>query len=741
MALATSMLEGACHRTRWGGPSASDSSAQSPGGPKVGSSDMPPPPLPPRDTASWKHPRILLTPDRIAVLQALQRDNAPSWQAVMQSCTEKASGTIEGGYEGEDWAYGGLDLALCWRVNPGRAEFARAAAKYMVALVDDFDHVGDKKGGDKVVEGNDGYSIRNRGFLAAMIFDWIYDSGEITPEIKKKVIDRIHKYLRWYRKDGYKRDDAISNHYMGHFGTAAAAGAAFDGEDPKGAEMRATARYMWKNEVIPGFAKLAGGDFAEGWQYARTVASSIAVYVDIESRAPGGNPKIADELPWLRESVAFQTHALLPDGVHCFDNGDWSHKPAKPSSMQLALTSLALPRGEPARNHALFLARRFRSKDGSLWNWADALADDVNNPGEDPRKGPTSYFARGTGTVFARTDWSDKAVWASLTASPFYSDHQHLDQGHFEVVRGSDALIIDPGDYDSYSTMSHNSILVDDKKDTQRWTPNQGVWGKDVGVRQFQDVGGVVFAHADFGRAYDNDPDAKKKPSVPRAERDWVFSRTPIPGMSATSGRLVIFDRLTLGKSSYGATWTGHASVTPKVAGATTTITLGASQAIINVLLPQGATQKLLVEPTLQTGDIFMQNTPAEGIKSTRIETESPKGSTERRFLHAIAIGPAGEPAPPTSRLEGDGVAGASIADESYVFPEAGPHKSPAGFWFKTPATTTRAVLVSLAPNGGYGFSGAKDGAACKITATPGGSSRASAAGVVILGLKDCAVK
>jgi hypothetical protein len=681
----------------------------------------------------------LLSPERMRIVEAARAANTPSYQALMSSCNEAASGTMSGGYEGEDWAYKGLDLALCWRLNPGRLELARAAAKYMNALVDDYESIGDRRGGLRAVKGNDGYSIRNRAFLASMIFDWLYDSGEIDADVKKKIINHVYESLKWYRKEGYKRDDAISNHYMGHFGTAAAGGIAFDGEDPRGGEMRNLARTMWKTEVIPAFAKLAGGDFAEGWQYARTVGASIAIYVEAESRAPAGNPKIADELPWLRESVAFQTHALLPDGIHCQDNADWSRKPARQPSMFPMLTSVALPKGDPAGQRALWLGRKVRTD--AIWNWADAIADDPNNQGEDPRKGPTSYLAKGTGTVLARTDWTDKAVFVSLTASPFYSDHQHLDQGHFEIVRGPDQLLIDPGDYDSYSTLSHNTIAVDDKKDVQRWPPSQGVWGKDVGVRRFQDDKGVVYALADFARSYDNDPDGDKKGhSVTRAEREFVFSRAPVPGMNASSARVVIYDRVTVAKPTYAVWWNGHASVTPRAAPGVTTFSLGGSQAIVNVLIPSGVTQRLLVEPTQKSSDAFTQNTPAEGIKSTRFETDSAKGSTERRFLHAIVVGAAGDPAPAVQKLEGEGVDGAAVADEAYVFPHAGPHKAVAGFSYRAPTGAVRHVVTGLAPNAGYAFSGAKEGAVCKITAS-GGGTKASQAGVVMLEVRDCAVR
>lgn len=697
----------------------------------------------PANAAGWTHPRIFLTPARLAAIEGMQRSGHPSWRAVEEKCNEATRSNTESGYEAEDWAHNAVNLALCWRIHKGRDDYARASVKYVIAMLDDLETVGDHKGGERVVAGNDGYSIRNRGCLAAVAYDWLSGSDALSPDVKKKIITRVHQYLTWYRKDGYKRDDAISNHYMGHFCTAAAAGLAMDGEDPRGREMRELARKMWHSEVIPGFRKVDGGDFTEGWQYARTVGASIAIYVDGESRAPGGNPKVIDELPWLRQSVVFQTHALLPDGIHMYDNADWSKKPARPYPAQWFLTSLAIPEQEPLSAHALWLGRQSKQPDMPLWEWAQAAGDNPGRQGADPRKGPTSYLAKGTGTVLARTNWSDSAVWASLTDAPFYSDHQHLDQGHFELVRGSDQLIIDPGDYDSYSTMSHNSILVEDKKENNRYSPNQNTHGMDVGIRRFQDEGGVVYALADFTTAYNPDdyPEYKKTRSVTRAEREWVFSRTPVPGMNGSSARLVLYDRVAVTKPGYGVTWTGHASVNPRVTGALTSVVLGKSVAHVAVLLPPNAAQKLLVEPTIKTDDIFMQNTPAEGIHAVRFETESPKGTTERRFLHAIATGAAGDPAPPATRIEGDGIDGAALADEAYVFSRAGAQSSPAAMTYTAPVTAIRHHVFDMPANQTVTVTATRNGATCKVTITPGGARKATGSGVLVITLNDCALK
>ncbi len=688
----------------------------------------------------WPHPRVMLSPQRLDKLKSVAKDDNPAFVRLREGCDAAVKEKIESGYEAEDWGHAAADLALCALLT-GKEAYAKASVQYALALVDDKEKVGDKKGGDGIVKHNDGYSIRNRGVFPALVYDWLHENPALTADAKKKIVARVYTFLKWYRKDGYRNGDAVGNHYMGHFATAAVAGPAFAGDDPKGAELRGIARKMWKEEVVPAFTKkMVGGDFAEGWQYARTIAPSIAFHVDSESRAPGGNPRIADELPWLRETIAFQAHALHPDGGTMYDNADWNHKPARPSPGPFQALSLALPDQE-SQKRALSLARLTRKPDDPLWHWLETLADDPSRPEDDPRKGTPSHFAKGTGTLLARTDWSKQASWVSLTSSPFYEDHQHLDQGHFEVVRGQDLLIIDPGDYDSYSTMSHNSILVDDSKELMRKTPNQSIYGASTGMPRFEDGQKYVYGMASFGSAYDNDPDEKKPSAVPRAEREFFFSRGAFSIRSPGASRLVVYDRVTVHKANYGVTWTGHAGAQPKGSGGSVRIDVGSSSAQLTSLLPAQSAFKVLKEPTIKTDDIFMKNDPAEGIPGIRLETTSAKGTTERRFLHTVVVGAAGDALPPSEAVAGEGAEGARIDNEVYVFAQAAPQSAPQRIAYLAPSGPTAHFVIGLAPGGKYAVSAAQQGALCKVTVAPGGTSTASANGVLALTAQACTVK
>jgi hypothetical protein len=650
------------------------------------------------------------------------------------------------GYMGEDWASAALDLVMCGKVL-GKSEYTKAALKYLRALVEDNLVVGDKKGGLSAARADNGYAIRNRGFLACIAFDWLHDDPEMTPALRAELIGQFHAFVVDYKKDGYRREEPWSNHFLGYFGAAAMCGVAGEGDDPKASELRRIAHELWTNIIVPGYkARLVGGDYPEGWQYARLAGAALGLYVDAEGWAAAGGPlAVAAELPWLRESIAFQTHALLPDGVHVFDSGDWSKKPARPFPQQLLGVVAALPTGDAAGERALFLARQVKRPGEPMWNWLELAVIDPRRAGEDPRKDATSYLAAGTGTVFARTDWSGNATWMSLNAEPFFGDHQHLDQGHFEVVRGGDYLVLDPGDYGSYATMSHNTILVDDRHENLRWSPNQQIYSKDSQIARFDDEGGVVVAEAEFAGAYNPDDYPRYHPqrSVIRAERELVFSRNVIGGIGAPgAARIVIYDRMTVTKPTYGVTWIAHAMTTPETGPGSTRIQTGGSSATIQTVIPLNVTARLLKEPTVRGGsDPYTRNEVAEGISSTRIEVASPRGGTERRFLNAIVVASSGDKAPQAVRVEGEEVDGVAIDNEVYVFVSAGPQKSASALSYAyVPGGASLHVVVGLARGTRYTVAAsAKDGR-CRVAFTPGGVSAASAAGVLRIKLAGCAL-
>ncbi len=690
------------------------------------------------------HPRILLTADRLAVLRGLRAAAAPSWRSLADECDQDSRQTIAAGYEAWDWANATLDLALCHAVT-GRAEYARAAIKYFRALLDDKAAVGDGAGGVEVVRHDDGYSIRTRGCLGAIAYDWLHDAPGMDASLRAHAADRLAAWSGWYAESGYNRDHPIGNYYAGFFGAVAFGGIALDGDDPRSEPLLRRTQSMFDAEIVPTYRrKLAGGDFPEGWQYGDLVGAVLAIFADAESR-PGGARPAVDELPWLRETAAYRAHALWPDGVHMFDTGDWSDKPAVAPTHTLQALSIVLPAADAAGRHARALARIARDPHED-WKWLAALADDPSGIVEDPRRGATSYLAQGTATVTARTDWSPQAVWVALTSGPSLSDHQHLDAGHFEVVRGGDALVVDSGGYGSFSSLSHNVIAVDDKKENDNYAPNQGTWSDSAHIARFEDRGRFVYALADYASAYNPEgyPDDHPHRSVTRAEREIVLSRSPVDGAPG-SARLIVYDRVTVVRPSYAVSFLLHGGAAPEVQPEGVRIVAGKSAVLAATLLPSGVAPVVVQEPTNLGDGPFYANDPPEGQSSARVEVRSPSGDVERRFLHALVVGAADARLPAPARVQGDGVDGAVVDDEAYVFVRADVQSRAARLAYRAPLSASRHVVASLAPGAQYEAQAERQADGCKVSlgpAEPGAQApRASSAGVLVLELdRACAV-
>ncbi len=685
--------------------------------------------------------RILLSDERMQTMKALAKGNHPTWGKVVRRCKEGSDASIDSGYEGWDWAEVMLACALLYKTT-GNDGNAKTALKYFNALMDDRLKVGDGKGGDEIVRHDSGYPIRTYGFLGAIGYDWLRDAPGMSIELKKKAIGRFVSWTSWFKEKGYHHDFAISNYYAGYFGTIAMAGIAGEGDDPRATDLRKRAHEMFLKEIVPEFKKIHGGQWPEGWQYGGLVVNVLSIYADAETRTNPNKP-LLEELPWLKEMVAYRNHALLPDAKHLYDNGDWSVKPALATPAEMFGAIVALKSSDPLSKNARGLAKlaKVGKENDVAMAWLEALAEDPSQESIDPRKGETSYFARGTGEVFGRTDWSTNATWVSLQSGPVFSDHQHADQGHFEVVRGADALIVDPGAYGAFSTASHNTILVDDNGDAMNYPPNQSPIALQAKIARFEDKGPFVYALADFGSAYTPmHYEEDKKKSVNRAERELVFSRSPV-GAAANSARVVIYDRITVTKGAYAVTWAAHSWAEAKLQGPAVRVSAGKSAATVTTLIPIGQSPTLVSEPHSKSTDAWYNNEVADGMKSIRIEVASPKGETERRFLHAIVVGAAADKAVVPTLIAGTGVDGAAIDDEAYVFTSGKPHTEVVAVSYKVPALAIRHLIVGLAPSGKYAVSVTKEGGTdCNVSLAPGGPVSASAAGTLAIDTHACAL-
>ncbi len=662
--------------------------------------------------------RILLdraTLDRIA---DAAKKRTPAFQNLIQRCNESLDRPIDSGYQGFEWADAVASLALAWHAT-GDPKYASFAIRYLNALLEDRYAVGDGKGGERVVTYDSGYGIRTFGAYSALAYDWLRDAPDMTPELRTHILTRLGQWLDWYARDGYLHDRPTANYYWGYLTALSFAGLAASGESHPADTWLAKARDEWSKRVLPTFREeLKGGGWPEGWQYGEYTTAEIALVA--RAFATGANIDLVRHLPWLSETVTHHVHALLPDGRSVYDGGTWGEHPAKPSALGLSAISVALDGIDDARvaearwmiAHALPPLRREQA-------FIALLAEHPSGKERSPREGaPASLNLKGLGLSFFRSDWSPSATWVSFQAGPpLAEDHQDADQGHFELVRGPDSLLVDGGDSEGSATINHNTLLIDDQGRHMNYPPNQGVWGKGVRTTRFGDDGTVASAVGDIGEAYAPScaADGCTKRSVKKAVRTLVYVRPSL---------LVMDDRLTLEEPEYAVAWAAHLTAPPDCDRGKASALVGSSRVDIQTLEPEGAHAEALREPTPSGDGPHRADRPWGPM--WRLEIRGTGGSEERGFLNVISADRA-DAAPPVSRAaSGKGLRGAVVRSGARATAVLFADKDGAGE-VQLGAPTGVVVIAGLEPGRRYRVSAS--GAGCTVKLADGAGGDAVVAG------------
>jgi hypothetical protein len=594
--------------------------------------------------------RILLDAGALARLSESARLKTDAWSAVVARADEAVAAPIGSGYQGFEWAETVANTSLVW-LGTGDSRYAEAGIRYLRALLDDRLTVGDAKGGEDVVTHDSGYGIRTFGAYAALGYDWLRDAPGMDAQLKAHVLQRLEQWLTWYGREGYLRDRPTANYYWGYLTTLTFGGIAAAGESPAADGWLRQARDAFAQSVLPTFRdELAGGGWPEGWQYGEYTTVEIA----LASRAfkTGAGIDVVSKLPWLSQTVTYHVHALLPDERSVYDGGTWGEHPAKPSAAGLAAAVVALEGVDDARvAEARWMIAHALPRLTHEQAWVGLLADRPGAAEQSPRRGaPTSLHVAGEGLTFVRSSWARDAVWASFQAGPrLAEDHQDADQGHFELFRGPDGLLVDGGDSEGSATINHNTLLIDDGGRHLNYPPNQGVWGTKVRTTRFADDGVVAVAVGDIGEAYAPScaEDGCTKRSVQELVRTFVFLRPSL---------LVVDDRVVLERPEYDVTWAAHVTTAPRISGAVVSALVGQSRVDIRTLEPESTEGNAVREPTPSGEGSHRADHPWGPM--WRIEVPSPRGARERGFLQFITVDRADAAPPASRRLSGEGIRG-----------------------------------------------------------------------------------
>ncbi|MBU1878166.1 MAG: heparinase II/III-family protein, partial [Chloroflexi bacterium] len=218
---------------------------------------------------------------------------------------------------------------------------------------------------------------------------------------------------------------------------------------------------------------------------------------------------------------------------------------------------------------------------------------------------PTAaLFGRDTiGYAALRAGWSDDAAVILYRAGDWFTGHQHLDQGHFEIWR-SGPLAVDSGVYadwgtehrESYyiRTVAHNSLLVRQPGETFAYGYSAGntndggqrvqtytgcaqciqsvnEYESNIGAGKHYEAGDITaFIHAgdydyvasDLTPAYNSTAytTGSNTPKVALVQRELAYLRPNV---------LLVFDRVRATDAAYEKAWLLHAPAKPQTAAET----------------------------------------------------------------------------------------------------------------------------------------------------------------------------
>jgi len=663
------------------------------------------------------HPRMLLDANLRAAWKAqVKRGHGPVVGAVAL-CEDDlgAHGHDRALYMGSEWAKVLQACLVAWAATDNPS-YAAASIKYMTALLDDLDIVGDGKGGDAAASRDSGYPIRNLAPYTALAYDWLHDAPGMTPALRAHARDRWAAWLGAYKDKGYHPRDPGANYHAGYLIAATMVAVAQGGEaaEQSGPTLwKLVADQLWAKDMAAALASggaLDGGDWNEGWQYGPLSVAEYALAARI-ARAHG--IVTAGITPWLASLLRRHVYALNPhDEMWAGGDFDDEHAYTGPSVLTLDAVALGDATADDKRWAKGELSRlKLTDKD---WLLYDALATVGDPPALVPRRSwPTWYQAAATATLYSRTSWDDHAVWFVAACAPTTGlDHRGPNAGNFVLSRGGAHLIVDPSPYGSLSTLTGNAPTVRSRQLPDNYVPSQGAWGDSIAWRwATKTASGVVAARCDYADAFRFQD---HKSDVPEALRDFVL----LPSGDGGDASLVIVDRARSGAADRKMylRFRVPAELAIDKAG-TGTATIGDARVTIS-----GGYAPTLGRTALK--DCFKEGTPRGNCDAARFPVTDYRveiAGPEPRAVHVIDATAAAGGAK-NARISGEGWTGVRIEgtrDAVVVWPN-----TPGGaLTYRAPRgkAVTHVVLDAPVSVGRASVSAKPDGDACAVTVVPGG--------------------
>ncbi len=441
----------------------------------------PTPPLPPtRATVRNTHPRVWITPQRLARMKADAAANAVRWQNVKAAAAQSV-------------APGDLDslnvpaFALAYQIT-GDPTYAQKTIQILLNVA---------QPGNSLTR-DSYYDYRTVMPNMSAGFDWCY--AQMTPAQRQQVAswlmdraDDVWPETNPARRTGWAVDDPANNYFYGFLETWVAALAVY-GDDPRAPAHIQLAMTKYRSRVrtyTDGWGQ--GGFFAESTNYDST--ARLASILDAHMTAAGEDLINEPGFTFLRDSLYWRIHSTVPGNNLYYPLGDQSRVSIGPLSDYDRFRALV-----PALTLNDQTARQFAkrwldtiSPSVSTWSFQvpwEFIYYDTQAPSADYTAAlPTSYFAPGPGMFVKRSSWASDATYWGFWSGPMYEDHQNRDVNGFMIYKG-DWLA------GNATIWSHSGILNGTDDQNNVTIGGQGQWWQGPDAK-WPDEPGRILARED----------------------------------------------------------------------------------------------------------------------------------------------------------------------------------------------------------------------------------------------------
>jgi hypothetical protein len=655
---------------------------------------------------SGPHPRLFLDDGTLSGLRELaQRGENPVAGAVRR-CREVESSPeafSRDGYMGLDWAQYLQACLIAWKAT-GRDGAARTATRYFRALLDDLQVVGDGRGGDQAASRDSGFAMRAHGPYTALAYDWLHDAPGVDAALLAQARGRFKAWTDWYVRHGYRARSPGTNYNAGYVFAATLMAVAQGGEAGEdGANLwRHVAEELFAEDLLPAMTRgvLRGGDWAEGWQYGPLSVAEYALAA--RAVAPYG-VDIAPVEPWLRDIVIRHVYGATPAGDRTYAVGDTELESSYLPVRRDTLTAVvAGPASREAKSWAMAELSRLRLLDDrpDFPLFAALAAAARIAPAEYPRAAaPTTYLARGSSVLYARSSWSSDAIWlVTPCAGSIDVDHMHPNAGSFVLSRGDDDLIVDPSPYGTLSSLTSNAPTVESRNLPDEYRPSQAFWGRETGFRWITTpTAGIKAIRCDYADQYR----IQDTPSdVSLAYRDLVL----VPYADANGGEsalLFIRDRMKARDASQSLhlRFRSPSTLAAGPSSAVTTGTVGRSSIHIRRL---ASSEVKTSARRLDRGSCFTEQFTRGNCDAARFavsEYAAVLAGPAAQALHLIDAVSVGDRLPEPTRLAASGGDAWSVVRGGTAWVVAAPDSS-AAMSYGSPASGALHFLLPLSARG-----------------------------------------